>query len=394
MIRPARSLRRWNASRFLPRVLVGACALSLTLSSTLLAEVRIKDVTTIDGVRANQLTGMGLVTGLSNTGGKSPTTREFSVNFLQRFGVRIDPAVRAALRNDTTLKTNNLSVVTVTADLPAFARPGARIDVIVSTFDDASSLNGGVLVMTPLIGADGQVYAVASGPISTGGFSFSGEASSVQKNHPTTGRIPNGGIVELETITHLGVNGCIQLLLKSPDFETSRRIATAINQAELLPDLPGFGLAQAIDSNAVRVQVPPQFQGSETEFIGLLGSLSVQPDTIARVIINERTGTIIIGEHVRLSRVLINHANLAISTSESPEVSQPNPFSNGETKEVPRTQITVTEEKAPIFDVESTTSVGDLARALNALAVAPRDLSSILQQLKESGALHAEIEIK
>ncbi len=359
----------------------------LSPAAALRAEVRIKDITDIEGVRTNQLTGMGLVTGLNGTGSKSPVTRQFAINFMQRMGMRVEPNIRMMLQTDTTQKTNNLSVVTVTAELPAFARRGSRIDVLVSTFDDATSLEGGQLIMSPLFAANGQVYAVASGPVSTGGFSFAGQAASVQKNFPTTGRISDGATIEEETDTPLGIDGTFRLLLKQPDFETARRIAKAINDAEP-------GIAMPLDSNAVHIVVPPPYQGKVAEFAGMIGGLSIIPDGPAKVVVNERTGTVIIGENVKISRVLITHANLTITTTESPQVSQPMPFSEGQTVEVPRTSINVEEEKKQITYIEETVTLGDLAQALNSLGVTPRDLSSILQQLKESGALHAEIEFK
>jgi len=359
----------------------------LLLQQTSLGEVRIKDITTVEGVRVNQLVGMGLVTGLSGTGSKSPVTRQFAVNFMQRFGMRVEPNIRLQLQTDTTQKTNNLSVVTVTANLPAFARRGSQMDVLVSTFDDATSLEGGQLIMTPLFGADGQVYAVASGPLSTGGFSFGGDAATVQKNFPTTGRIPEGATVEEETVTQLGLDGTFRLLLRSHDFETARRIANAINAEEP-------GIATCLDAAAVNIMIPPQYRMNPAEFAGMLGNLHVVPDNIARIVINERTGTIIVGENVRISKVLITHANLAITTTEAEQVSQPNAFSNGETVVVPRTNMNVNEEDKRLTEVDSNTTVGELATALNALGVAPRDLSSILQQLKESGALHANLEFK
>ncbi|WP_437204124.1 flagellar basal body P-ring protein FlgI [Planctomicrobium sp. SH664] len=359
----------------------------LALAATSRGDVRIKDITDVEGVRRNQLTGMGLVVGLNGTGSKSPITRQYAINMLQRMGNRFDPTLRERLATDTTQKTNNLSVVTVTMDLPAFARRGAQVDVLVSTFDDCTSLQGGVLVMTPMFGADGQVYAVASGPISTGGFSFSGQAASVQKNFPTTGRIPLGATIEEETLTPLGLDGTIRLLLKSPDFETARRIATAVNQEMA-------GMAQVLDAATVNICIPPEYRERVSEYVGLVGSMHVIPDVKARVVINERTGTVIIGENVKVSRVLITHANLVVTTSENQEASQPNAFSNGKTEILDRTQIGVTEEKKALTLVDETTTIGDLAKALNALGVAPRDLSSILQQLKESGALHAELEFK
>lgn len=356
-------------------------------SNCLFAGVRVSDVTNVSGVRKNQLVGMGLVTGLNGTGGKSPVTRRFALNMLQRFGVRSDPDLRARIELDTAQKTDNISVVTVTADLDSFAKPGARIDVLVSAFDDAQNLQGGQLIMTPLFGADGEVYAVASGPISTGGFSFSGTAAKVQKNHPTTGRIPNGATVELETCHDIGLNGRIQLLLNSPSYENSRRVSVAINK-----QFPQS--ATPLDAGTVDVIIPFALQPAVSDFIARVGSVTFNPDVPARVLINERTGTVIVGGDVQLSRVLITHANLAVSTVESPEVSQPAPFSEGETTVVPRTDVLVEEENSQVSVVGSTTTVGELAQALNSLGVSPRDLSSIFQQLKESGALHAEIEFK
>ena len=351
------------------------------------ADVRVKDITTVSGVRANQLVGMGLVTGLNGTGGKNPETRQFAVNMLQRFGLRADPTIRAQLRNDSKLKTASLSVVVVTADLPAFAKKGSTLDVTVSTFDDASSLQGGQLIMTPLMGVDGEVYAVASGPVSIGGFSFEGDAGSVQKNHPTTGRLAGGATVEKETCSPVGEDGFVSLLLLEPDYETASRIGQAINI--VYPEA-----ARVTDAGTVEVMVPIQHEGDVPTFLSLIGQMPVRPDIKAKVVINERTGTVVIGAKVKLSPVLITHANLAVITSEAPVVSQPAPFSEGETAIVPRTDLEVIEEKSPVTVIDETATVGDLARALNALGVTPRDLSSIFQQLKAAGALHAELEFK
>jgi flagellar P-ring protein FlgI len=373
-------------ARTLARLLLGwgvLCALPLAGW----ADVRIKDITDVEGIRTNQLTGMGLVSGLNGTGGRSPVTRRFAINFLQRFGMRAEPDLRARIDLDATQRTDNLSVVTVTAELPTYARKGSRLDVLVSSFDDATSLQGGQLIMTPLFGADGEVYAVASGALSIGGFSFEGAAASVVRNHPTTGRIPGGAVVEKETGTPPGLDGQFRLVLKSPDFETARRIVTAINQE--VPDS-----SATLDASTILVLIPDQFLKNPTDFIGMVGNLRIVPDIPARVVINERTGTVIIGENVRISSVLITHANLSVLTTEAPQVSQPAPFSDGETTVVPRTEIDVFEETAPLTVFDATTTVGDLARAMNALGVAPRDLSSIFQQLKESGALHAELEFK
>lgn len=375
-------------NRLLRQTLFAVAFMAMTLNAVpAAAQIRIKDITTVAGVRENQLVGMGLVTGLNNTGGKNPETRQFALNLLQRHGLRADPLVRSQLRNDARFKTSSMSVVTVTAKLPAFARKGSRIDVTVAAFDDASSLQGGVLIMTPLLAVDGEVYAMASGPLSVGGFSISGQSASVQKNHPSVGRIANGATVERETCTSIGLDGHVQLLLHDPDYETASRIGQAINIV--------FGdTARVIDAGTVDVRVTPEYQTDVPSYLSLIGQLTVRPDAKARVVINERTGTVVIGENVRLSSVLVTHANLSVVTSESPEVSQPAPFSDGQTKEVPRTDISVTEEKRQLSLLNNTATVGDLAAALNALGVTPRDLSSIFQQLKASGALHAELELK
>lgn len=371
-----------------PAASLVAMLLVLTLAPAIAAaQIRIKDITTVRGVRDNQLTGVGLVTGLNGTGGKNPETRQMALNLLQRFGLRADPLVRAQLRNDARFKTENMSVVMVTADLPAFARKGSRLDVTISAMDDASNLQGGILVMTPLLAVDGEVYATAAGALSTGGFAASGQAASVQKNHPTVGRIANGATVERETCTPIGLDGHVQLLLQDPDYETASRIAQVISFS--------YGdAARVIDAGAVDVLVPPEFQADIPGFLSLVGQLTVRPDARAKVVINERTGTVVIGENVRLSASLVAHANLTVVTAESPEVSQPAPFSQGETTEVPRTDIQVHEEKRQLSLIEQTATVGDLAAALNALGVTPRDLSSIFQHLKASGALHAELEFK
>lgn len=352
------------------------------------AEIRIKDITTIQGVRINKLTGFGLVTGLNGTGGKSPITRQFAQNILQRFGIRSDGNQRLTVADDARQKTDNLSVVTVTAEVPPFAKRGSRIDVTVSAFDDASSLQGGTLVLTPLFGLDNEVYAIGSGAISIGGFSFNGDAARITKNHPTVGRIPNGAIIEEEIETSVGEDGRVRLLLHQADYETASRTAAVIR-------VKGQVDAYVIDAGTIELKLSPKQLLNMAATIGQVRNLKVRPDNKARVVINERTGTVIIGENVRLATVAITHANLAVINTENPQVSQPNPFNqSGETTVTPQTVIDVVEENAPINVFEESATVGDVAAALNALGVAPRDLSSIFQQLKESGALHAELEFK
>ncbi|MFK7819158.1 MAG: flagellar basal body P-ring protein FlgI [Planctomycetaceae bacterium] len=346
--------------------------------------IRIKDLTDVEGFRANRLTGMGLIAGLNGTGGKSPITRQFAQHFEQRFGIRASPAQRLNIAQNTQIKTDNLSVVLVTADVPPFSSPGSKIDVTVSTFDDAKSIQGGYLMDTVLTGLDEQPYGVSSGPVSIGGFSFGGDAASVQKNHPTVGRIPNGFILEEPIVTKVGNHGTIRLALREPDFTTASRITRAINTLYPLA-------AVTLDPGNIEVSVPGDQLGDVNNFYGKIGSIRVQPDLKARVVINERTGTVIVGSMVRLSEVAVTHANLSIITTENPQISQPAPFSDGVTAAVPRTEVDVMEERRALTVMGNTTTVGDLAQALNALGVAPRDLSSIFQQLKVAGVLHAEL---
>ena len=373
-----------KTSRLLPII---CCVAALMITDCAPAEVRIKDVTRVVGRQTNALEGIGLVVGLNGTGGSTADTRRFAINLLQRFGSRSDPATRATIANNTQIKTDNLSVVVVTATLPEEQAIGDMIDVTVSAFDDAESLQGGVLIYTPLMGVDGEVYAVAQGPLTIGGFTAGGNAASVQKNHPTTGRIPNGATIEKTLGSKLVCNGRVYFSLFDPNFLTASRIAEAVNVRYPLS-------AKVENPRMVSIIVPARSLYDPNPFIAEIESLLIVPDTEARVVINERTGTVVIGENVRLSRVLINHGNLAIITAESPIASQPAPFSEGETTVLPRTQVDVIEERQPVRLIDETTTVGDLAQALNALGVTPRDLSAIFQQLKEAGALHAELQYR
>ncbi len=348
--------------------------------------VRIKDITQVSGEHSNVLTGVGLVSGLAGTGGSSPITKLNALNILQRLGVRSDPLQRELYQRSQE-KTNNLSTVTVSAILPPHVKKNQRIDVVVTAFDEAKSLQGGFLMSTELTGPDGVVYAIASGHVSTNGGSFGGEAATVVKNHPTTGRIAGGASVEEEVPVTVFNRGRFQLLLNFPQYETAIRITDAINK--LVP-----GSASTADPATIVVKVPQNMMDDPYRFVAFCQDLKVTPDTNARIVINERTGTLVFGEEVKLSRVALTHGNLIIRTVENSEVSQPAPFSEGETTTVPRTNVEVTEEDAVISVLDDTTTVGDLAAALNAIGASPRDLSSILQMLKESGALHAELELK
>lgn len=352
-----------------------------------LGHVRIKDITDIEGVEKITLRGFGLVTGLKKTGGNSPITRQLLVNYLDRMGLRSDPTQRAALANDARLRTDNVSAVSVIAQVPQLLQPGQTFDVQVATLDDADSLRGGILQPTTLIGVDGHEYALASGAVSMNGFTFGGQAATVQKNHDTTARVPNGAALKTRIDWPIPRHGNTRLLLRDNDLKTTHRIAEAINRR-----FPGA--ARAVHGRVIDVFTPPQWGADITTFLMTVRDLTVKPDTPARVVINDRTGTIIAGGNVRISQVAITHANLTVVTGERPEVSQPAPFSDGQTVVVPRTDINVNEQGAPVSVLGGTTTVAELAEALNALGVTPQDLSAIFQQLKEAGALHADLEIK
>jgi flagellar P-ring protein FlgI len=345
-------------------------------------EVRVKDVARIQGVRENELLGYGLVIGLNGTGDKGGTqfTVQSITSMLQRMGVQV-PRDRVGIKN--------VAAVVVTAKLPPFAKAGTGVDVTVSSLGDAGSLQGGMLLMTPLQAADGKVYAVAQGPVSIGGFSVEagGTGEKVQKNHPTVGRIPNGATIEREVPMTVVENSTIAILLNSPDFTTVGRLAEAVNR------LLGPGRARAEDAATVRVTVLPG-----QDLIGLIGGLEhvrVTPDRVAKVVINERTGTIIMGSEVRLATVAIAHGSLSVHIKSELQVSQPAAFSGvgGQTVVTPKTDVAVEEGRKGLAMVEEGASMGDVVRALNALGVSPRDLISILQAIKQAGALQAELEI-
>lgn len=371
--------------RFGPTLAV--CLVLTCVVNAVAVETRIKDITTIEGERINFIWGYGLVSGLQGTGGKTPVTREFAANFLMNLGNRVDPILRGRIGNNTQLKTDNLSVVYVSAELPVNAQPGQKIDVTVAAYDDASSLLGGELMFTTLLGIDDNIYATAAGKVSLGGgFAFGGNAASVQKNHPTTGRISGGAIVEKSTPIECFDPTCIRLLLTHSDWTTAQRITDAIN---------GFAAGSATTENSSMVRVTtPAMLNDRARFISLLNQLPIEPDVVARVVLNDRTGTATIGGNVRLSRVAISHGSLSVVTGETPEVSQPAPFSNGETTVVPRTEIDVMQEKRPIKLMDDSATVADLIDGLNALGVTPGDISAIFQQLHSSGSLQAQLEFR
>lgn len=363
-------------------IIVGIMVLAIMLSSTLAEAVRIKDIANIKGVRQNQLVGYGLIVGLNGTGDNDDLkyTIQSLAAMLQKMGVTV---------RVEDIESKNVAAVIVTAVLPPFARVGSQIDVLVSSIGDAENLQGGTLLLTPLKAADGQVYAVAQGPVSTGGFQAGGEAGGgVQKNFPTVARLPGGALIEKEIHFDFNHKSILTFVLDHPDFTTASRMAKAINAAV------NDRIAHTQDAATVEVTVPNKYRGNAVELATLIESLGVTPDSISKVVINERTGTVIMGENVRISTVAIAHGNLSIQINETEDVSQPLPFSrSGRTVVTPNSDVIVEEGRKPIFLVESGVSIGEVVRALNALGVSPRDLIAIFQALKAAGALQAELEI-
>ncbi len=343
-------------------------------------ESRLKDVAQLQGVRGNQLLGYGVVVGLDGTGDKDQTkfTVQSLTNLMSRQGLTINPA---------TVKVKNVAGVMVTAELPPFARAGSRIDVTVSSTGDAKSLAGGVLLMTGLQGPDGQTYAVAQGPLLVGGFSASAGGASVTKNFPNVGRVPEGGLIEREVGGNFNNRATLRYNLMEEDFTTAVRVVRAIN-AEL-----GEQVAQPLDARTVDIQIPKAYQGRAVELVARLENLPVQLQSIARVVVNERTGTVILGSDVRIGAVSIVQGGLSIVVSSTPLVSQPAPFSQGKTVTAVKKDVTVKEEKPKTLSIEPGVSVGKLAERLNAMGVSSSDLVAILQAMKEAGALQAELRI-
>lgn len=360
-----------------------AIFLALTTAAPAMAASRIKDIADFEGIRENMLVGYGLVVGLNSTGdtlNNSPFTRQSLIGMLERLGVNV---------RDETVKTQNVAAVMVTATMPAFAHAGSRMDVAISALGDASSLLGGTLLVTPLVGADGEVYAVSQGTVAVSGFQAKGQGSSVTKGVPTAGRIPNGAIIEREIGFELASIKTLRLSLRNPDFTTATRVAQAINSQLRTTS------ARAIDPTTVTLAVP---EDRGTDIVALMTSIeqvSVTPDQIARVVIDEQSGIIVMGENVRISTVAIAQGNLTIRITETPQVSQPQAFSStGTTTTVDRTDIKIDEGKDKRLAVLQTgVSLQELVNGLNALGVGPRDMISILQTIKAAGALQAEIEM-
>ena len=355
---------------------------SLIFSALLPGEsgaARIKDLAHINGVRSNQLVGYGLVVGLNGTGDKSNTifTNQSLANMLEKMGVRIDPKLT---------KVNNIAAVTVTADLPPFGKVGNKIDAIVSSIGDAKSLGGGVLLLTPLKGADGEVYAMAQGPIIVGGFLASGTGATIQKNHPTVGRVPNGVTIERE-ISYADMNGDMLLIsLKTPDYTTAKRMADRINQSF-------SGAAHAKDGGSIAVTTPDGLRQNLVQFVSMIENLDVKPDNAARIVVDEKTGTVVMGENVLISTVAVSHGNITVQVKEDANVSQPLPFARGRTVATPDTQIKVEEDKGRWVVIPEGITIRELVNAMNATGVPTRDIITILQTIKAAGALYADLEV-
>lgn len=343
---------------------------------------RLKDLVSIEGVRENQLLGYGLVVGLKGTGDKQQVlfSAQSLTNMLERMGISVSP---------TLLQVKNTAAVMVTATLPPFAQPGMRIDTTAAAVGDCSNLQGGILVLTSLRGADGQVYAVAQGPVVTGGFATGRGGTSQTVNHPTVGRSPSGAIVERAAPT-VTPHGVVRLQLRQSDFTTSARIAEAVNKKFANPS----PAARTENAGLVSVTIPAEYASRPTEFVAELENLTVESDRPARVIINERTGTIVLGKDVHISPVAIMHGNLNVEIQTSFAVSQPAPFSpQGATEVVPQTSVTAKEEKARNVVLKHGATVEELVRALAAIGSTPRDVIAILQNLRSAGALEAELEV-
>ena len=358
-----------------------ALALLTCVGSSAGAVSRIKDLANIEGIRQNQLIGYGLVVGLNGTGdtlNNTPFTKQSLQGMLERLGVNI---------RGQQIRTGNVAAVMVTANMPPFSTQGTRIDVTASAMGDAKSLLGGTLLVTPLLGADGNVYAVAQGSLAVGGFQAEGEAAKITRGVPTVGRLTNGAIIEREIEFSLATLGKLRLALRNADFTTAKRIAIAIN------DYMGTPVAEPLDPSTVQLTLPPKFPQNLVAMLTEIEQLQIEPDEVARIIIDERSGVIVIGRDVRVSTVAVAQGNLTVSISEARQVSQPNAFANGRTREVARTRVEVTEDGKKLAVVSEGVSLQQVVDGLNALGIGPRDMITILQAIKAAGAIQADIEM-
>jgi flagellar P-ring protein precursor FlgI len=363
-------------------IVAALVGLQLAIAVQAVASSRIKDIADFEGIRENQLIGYGLVVGLNGTGdslNNTPFTQQSLQAMLERLGVNT---------RNIPLNTNTVAAVMVTANLPPFSTQGTRIDVSVSALGDASSLQGGTLLVTPLVGADGEVYAIAQGSVAIGGFSAQGDAASIVRGVPTAGRIANGGLVERELDFKLASLTKVRLALRNPDLTTARRVAMSINE------LIGMPTAEPVDPATVQLDLPRQYDGNIVDLLTDIEQLIVEPDLAARVIIDENSGIIVMGQDVKVSMVAVAQGNLTVTIAETPEVVQPLPFANGQTAIAPRTDLNVnTDPDAKLAIVPNTVTLKQLVDGLNALGIGPRDMISILQAIKAAGALQAEIEV-
>ncbi|WP_066720999.1 flagellar basal body P-ring protein FlgI [Sphingomonas pituitosa] len=358
-----------------------ALALACVGAPQAMAQTRIKDIVDVENVRENQLVGYGLVVGLAGTGDRirnAPFTEESMQSMLERMGVNI---------RGTQMRTQNVAAVSITATMPPFSRSGSRIDVQVSALGDATSLQGGTLIASSLRALDGEIYAVAQGPVAVSGFKAQGAAANVSRGVTTSARIAGGAIVEREVPYQLRSANSLKLALKNPDFSTADRIARAINGR-----YPGA--AQMLDPATVELRPTGQFAGSVIDLVTQVGDLEVKVDQPAKVVINEASGTVVMNSDVRITPVAIAQGGLTISVTETPQVSQPGPFSQGQTTVVPRTQVQVNDGNGASLAVINGSSLKALVSGLNTLGVSPRDLITILQAIKTAGALQAEIEVQ
>ncbi|GAB6099472.1 flagellar basal body P-ring protein FlgI [Halanaerocella petrolearia] len=368
-------------------LIIASSALALTPSQESKNDplVRIKDITRVKGVRNNQLIGYGLVVGLNGTGdGGSAQTVQSISNMLRNFGLQINPSQ---------LEGDNVAAVMVTATLPPFVESGDEIDVTLSSIGGADSLQGGTLLMTPLQGPNQKkVYAVAQGPVSIGGFNSGQGGNQVRQNHSTVGRVPNGALIEKSVPTRFVTNDQVTLLLSEPNFSTAQRISDVINNNfGYTPQ--GGAYAQPVDAGQVEVKIPRHFKDKKVNFISRIGQLEVRPDTKAKVVVNERTGTIVMGHNVRLSKVSVSHGNLTVTIETNEEVVQPPEFSDGETETEENTNVDVQQEEKKLMVLPKGATISDVVKGLNAVGAKPRDVISILQAIKQAGALHAKLEI-
>ena len=368
----------------LRQILAGALTITMVLLPAVeasAAAARIKDIVDFEGVRENQLVGYGLVVGLNGTGdslNNSPFTKQSLQSMLERLGVN------TAGEN---VRTANVAAVMVTANLPAFATQGSRMDVSVAAMGDSDSLQGGTLLVTPLLGADGEVYAIAQGSVSINGFKAEGDAASIVSGVPTTGRISSGAMIEREIDFHLGSQTSLRLALRNPDLTTARRIALAVN------DFIGAPTATPEDPATVRVTLPPGFNGNIVDLLTDIEQLMVQTDQVAKIVIDENSGIIVMGKDVRVSSVAVAQSNLTVTIAEDPTIVQPAPFSNGETAVQDRTTLNANLSETALAVVKESVTLQELVDGLNALGISPRDLIAILQAIKATGALQAEIEV-